>query len=574
MAGLQLSGLSSGIDWKSIVDQLMSVEQAPVTRLQTEKATNEKRASALSTLETKFSSLYTAANALSVSGLYSRRSTTFGTSSTTWSASAADATAAGTYKFNVTQLATNSSLKGASNIGQAIAADGNLTDLTIANLPTSTAITAGSFTVNGKIVTVATSDKFEDVLARIGSLTGNDVVATYDSTNDKVKLTAASGKTIVLGATNDTSNFLQAMKLFNSDSATAISSSSALGALDTTDTLATARLNTALADQNADGTGSFSINGVNIDYDVDTDTLSTIMSRINASTAGVTAAYDSVNDSISITNTKTGDTGFSLSDTTGNLLGALGLTSASATLTRGKDALFTLNDGGVLRSSSNTITGDSSGIAGLSVTASSLGEQTITVAADTAAATTAIEDFIAKFNDVQDYIEEQTKTTTSSSGKVTTSTLTNNREVQSWTRKLRAIAFEAFSGDVDRISDMGIDFTTATNKLAIKDSSALTTALRDQSSAVNAFFTTNTTGFSARFKSYIDTTIGSGSTPGLLDNQTTSLTAANTSLDKQIADINRRLEQQRSVLESSFIAMETAQSKANNIMTQLSKSFS
>ena len=45
------------------------------------------------------------------------------------------------------------------------------------------------------------------------------------------------------------------------------------------------------------------------------------------------------------------------------------------------------------------------------------------------------------------------------------------------------------------------------------------------------------------------------------------------SIDDQIAAIERQLEQQRELLTSSFIAMETAQSSYNNMQTQLTKSF-
>ncbi len=551
----------------------MAVEQAPITRLQAEQNTNTKRASALGILDTKLTSLQAAATALSAAGLYSKRSATLSSSASTWTASASDSTAVGSYNFNVTQLATASRFNGASNIGRAIAPDGDLTGLTMATLHTANAVTAGTFTVNGKTVTIAASDSFSDVLARIGTATGGDVTATYNSTTDKLELAAAPGKTIILGAANDSSNFLTAMRLSNADGATSLASADSLGAVNKNAALSSSRLTAALDNPNGDGTGSFKINGVSIDYDTDTDSLSTILGRINSSKAGVTATYDSTNDRINITNTSTGDLGFSFEDTTGNLLSALGVTSGTTTLTRGKNAQFTLNDGGTLTSTSNTLTSASTGIDGLSVTANSTGALTVTVAADTATARSKLDEFILKFNDVQDYIDEQTKIT-SVNGKVTTSTLTSNREVQDWSRKLRQMAFAAFDGDVKRMTDLGIDFTSGTNKLAVTNSTKLTAALKDQSQGVEAFFSTKTTGFSARFDSFLNNTLGSGTITGSLDKQTELLTSANKSIDTQIADINRRLAQQRSVLESAFIAMEQAQSKSNSILAQLSKSFS
>jgi flagellar hook-associated protein 2 len=73
------------------------------------------------------------------------------------------------------------------------------------------------------------------------------------------------------------------------------------------------------------GNGSFAVNGVSIAYNVNTDSLSTILSRINASSAGVTAAFDSLNDRVVFTNKTTGDLGLNLSEAAGGLVDALGL---------------------------------------------------------------------------------------------------------------------------------------------------------------------------------------------------------------------------------------------------------
>src|SRR5690606_35672021 len=94
----------------------------------------------------------------------------------------------------------------------------------------------------------------------------------------------------------------------------------------------------------ADGKGSFTINGVSIDFDVDADSLSTVLARINASSAGVTASFDSASDRVVLTNKSTGDLGISLSEAAGGLLGALGLTNGT-TFTAGENAAFTVNGG-------------------------------------------------------------------------------------------------------------------------------------------------------------------------------------------------------------------------------------
>src|SRR6266545_3109712 len=69
-----------------------------------------------------------------------------------------------------------------------------------------------------------------------------------------------------------------------------------LGAADINAVLASSRLQTAITA----GGGAFTINGVQISYTA-SDSISSIVSRINASSAGVTASYDSTADQLKLT---------------------------------------------------------------------------------------------------------------------------------------------------------------------------------------------------------------------------------------------------------------------------------
>ena len=549
--GLQVAGLASNFDWKSFVDQIMEVERTPAARLEKEKSTNNQKVGLLATLGTRLTSLQEAAQALQSTTLFGKRTATLSSSSSTWSAAAATSTATGSYKFSVSQLATAATLKGASDVGSALnPSSDDVSGLTLANLPLAQAVTAGTFTVNGAQVTVALTDSLEDVFDAISTATGGDVTASYDHSTDKVTLVSTDGS-LMLGAANDTSNFLRALKLGNNGTTT-VESSAQLGSLKTSATLSNANLATAISGTNSDGTGEFTVNGVAISYDVDTDTISTVLERINDSTAGVSATYDSVNDRVVLANTSTGDVGISVSDTTGNLLAALGLTSGT-TFTRGDNAEFTLNDGSTLTSLSNTLDESVHGIAGLSVTAKSETTETVTIAADTSAMKTKIEDFIKSYNEVQSFIETNTKVSADAKGNVTAATLAGNREIQDWARSLRSMAFAAVSGvsgSITRINDLGIDFVSGSNELEIEDDSALEDALADATTDVEEFFTLASTGFSEKFDSYIEGLVEDN------DDQRERINDANTSIDEQIAAIERRLEQQRSIMESAFIAMD------------------
>jgi flagellar hook-associated protein 2 len=76
-----------------------------------------------------------------------------------------------------------------------------------------TAVTAGTFTINGVQFTVdPTTQNLNNMLTNINNSSAG-VVATYDSAHDQVILTSKSTgpQSIALGSANDTSNFLQAV---------------------------------------------------------------------------------------------------------------------------------------------------------------------------------------------------------------------------------------------------------------------------------------------------------------------------------------------------------------------------
>lgn len=562
-SSLQVAGLASNFDWKSFTDQIMDLERAPANRLESEKAANVTKVNLLSTLGTRIEALQDAVEAISAASLFGKRTATSGAATGAWGATAATDTAVGSYKISVSQLATTARLQGANDVGKKLATSSDVSGLTLANLPIGQAVTAGTFTVNGAQVTVALTDSLEDVFDAIATATGGDVTADYDTATDKITLTSTNGD-VMLGAANDTSNFLRALKLGNNGTDT-VTSSGKLGTVKTAATLAGANLGTAITAVNGSGDGSFTINGTAIDYNVNTDTLTAVLKRINDSDAGVSATYDAVNDRVVLANETTGDLGISVSESAGGLLGALGLT-AGTTFTRGQNAEFTLNGGDTLSSASNDLDVSAHGIAGLTVTVDAEEEQTITVAADASAMRSKLESFVSKFNDVQSFIETYTKVSTDSKGKVTAAALSGNREIQDWARSLRTLAFAAvggLSGGISRLNDLGIDFKAATNELEIEDDAALDDALETSTAAVAEFFTTAGTGFAAKLEAFAEK-IGEQNSE-----QQTRINKSNTGIDEQVAAIDRRLAQQRALLESAFIAMETAQSKIKQQQTAL-----
>jgi flagellar hook-associated protein 2 len=572
MAGLQLSGLASGFDWKSFVDQIVSYERAPAARMQSDIAANQLKLTSLTGVENRVNDLRAAVKALNADDVFGARSAA--SASSGWSVSAGSTATSGSYLFEVTRRATAARWLGSDSIAAPLAPTNDVSGVTVATLGTATTPSAGVFTVNGKRVEVGLADSLQDVFASIASATGGEVSASYDVGADLVTL-SGSGP-IVLGSATDTSNLLAALRLSNNGGAT-ITSSGRLGAVSTSSVLANARLANAVPAADAEGKGTFSINGVSIAYDLNADSLSALLARVNASAAGVSASFDAAANRVVLANNTTGDLGFSIDEPAGGLLAALGLTTGGgATLSRGQSALYSVNGGPSLASQTNTFTAETHGIDGLSVTPdSSASTSTVTVGVDTARGRARINTFISAFNSLQDYVESQTKVT-SANGKVTTATLSDNREVQAWASQLRSAAFSSvpgLEGAIARLDHLGIDFTGTTSTLSIKDSAKLDAALRDRPAEVGAFFRQASTGLNARFETLFTSYVGTFGGAGLLGGQRTGLTNQNTSLTQQISDLDRRLEQRRAQLEAGFIAMERAQSTIQQMQSQLTRAF-
>ncbi|MBN2695379.1 flagellar filament capping protein FliD [bacterium] len=149
---------------------------------------------------------------------------------------------------------------------------------------------SATFTINNVAITLNDIDNItmNDALAMInGSKAG--VTATYDSINDRFMLTSnTTNSAISLGANSDNSNFLTSTKLSLSSGGTAYNSSST-SSIDTNKALYLANLGATVSN------GTFSINGVSI-YVNQNDSLNGVIEKINNSSAGVIASYDTSTD--------------------------------------------------------------------------------------------------------------------------------------------------------------------------------------------------------------------------------------------------------------------------------------
>jgi len=575
-SSLSIAGLASGMNWATIVTELATVERAPETQWENQETTINDELAAYSTITTDLTTLQLDAETLMDKSFFNTVSASSSDSSVV-TASASSGAPTGTYTFDISQLATESTLKGTTLVAAALDASGDASSVTIGSAPFATSVTAGTFTVDGDQVTIATTDSLETVFEAIATATSNKVSASYDASTDKITLSSSSA--ITLGSSADTSNFLSVAQLYNDNGGSTantgtVTSTSALGHVDISATMSSANLTTAITGDSS-GSGKFSINGVSFTYDLNTDTIQDVLNNINESAAGVSAAYDSNENRFVLTNTSTGDSGISVADVTGNFLTATGL--SSGTLSEGKNLIYTLNGNSQeIESTSNTIDDTSSGITNLSVTAVAAGTATVTVAADTSTISTAIQQYVSDYNTLQKYIAGEQAITTATDGTVTPGTLTGDSDTTEVSESLRSLMnsvedVTGSSGAVTQLADLGFESNGDDNTISLTDSSKLTSMLEEHLSDVAALFSDSTSGLATQLNTYVYNTISSD---GSLPTRTADLTGQETSIETQISNLETKIGNDTTEWDSEFSAMETAESQANSELTYISQEVS
>jgi flagellar hook-associated protein 2 len=563
---LGISGLASGFDWQSLISQLVTVERAPEQLLRNQQTALQQQNSALGSLKTELGLLQGKAALLQDPSFFDSRAATT-TNSALATATAAAGTGLGTYNFVVSQMASAAVLRGNTGAGAPLSPTDDVSALTLSAASFATAVTPGIFTVNGKQITITASDTLQSVFTQISTATGGSVAAAYSTAADKITLTSASE--IILGSATDTSNFLQAAKLNNTGTGT-ISSAGQLGTAKLSGAMNQANLATAISDGGS-GAGAFTINGVTINFSATADSLGDVIKRINDSTAGVVAAYDSVSNRFSLTDKAAGDVGIAVQDVTGNFLAATGL--AGGTLNHGKNLQYTLNGGPQLTSLTNVIDTAGSGLGGLQVTVSGPGSFDVTVASDSNKIKTGITDFVTEYNKVQSLITTQTASSTDAKGKVTAGVLAGNQDTESLSMSLRDLVNSSatgLSGALQRLDSLGFVSNGHDDTLSTADLTGLDRALASNLSGVKDLFTHASTGLGVKLNDYLNRTIGDS---GSLVTHQANLTSQSAAIDTQIANMEKQIQQYQQQLTNEFVAMETAQAQVNQQLTFLQQSF-
>ena len=561
MAGVfQIGGLVSGLDSAKIIDTLMQVERRPLDQLQTQQQRLKDRKDALAALNDKLVVLRSKITNLMLSTTTQARTASSGDPSVA-TATAAPNTAIQSFSLNVSQLATKTSVASAGAIGQPVDST-----VPLASAGSGIAPTAGTFSLNGTSISVdPATDSLDDVVATINA-SGAGVFAAV--VGNGLQLTSNAGP-ITVGSLADTSNFLAAVKLDASpsvyDGVTTWTNTStgSIGTVQPTATLANARLNTGLLPPPSPA-GTFTINGVAINWDSSTDSLNTIISRINSANAKVTASYDPASDTVTLKATNTGAASIALVDVSGNLLDALGLASAPQNL--GKNAEYSIDGGPTQYSTSNLV---SNAVPGVTLSLKAPGTTTIGVQQDVAAAVNGVKDFVTAYNEALDLVRKNTAVDpTTKKGSI----FTGDSMVQGVEMRLRAVLNTAAPGlttytslPAIGLSSGAIGSTPGSTNAMVLDEAKLTAALNADPAAVTSLLQ-SPTGPVANLKNYLFSVT---SFTGPLNFGQQSADRQITDLDSRIGAFQRRLDMRQQALERKFNNLETAMAKLQAQSTQL-----
>jgi flagellar hook-associated protein 2 len=604
------------MDWKTTVDQLMQIEQVPQDTLKKKQALVTKTQSAYDTLKSNLTALKNAAFALQtgLTGFPRTASVTANVTSTTASdatATTSSGAAIGNYRVNVTSLGTASKLTGvaaAAKPTQAAASGMTLRQF---------GVTAGSVTINGTKYDIVDADLDHSLEMFFGLSGGGTTFGAGTPANFRASvagpsdpaglmegtlkleagnLSAPSGPSgFSVGAPGDTSNFMAALGLSYNSNLSALPTPGTSHAT-YTQVMPPAALGTVALSGLVNGsnfaTENLLINGVSVGSFGGNSTLGSVISAINSNpTTGVTASVDATTGKLVLTGSALGRTSISLSNPGGNLLTALGLGTGSSFVEGGgmKYDLYSNSSLVVSQASSDTSTVDLSqyGFGPTKVAVSNTGDFMVRVSSSGADYKTKISTLISAYNDLKQTLEDSTKITVGSDGKVSASVFSNRADINNLLSTIKSKIYSQVSDSTggtinssyNTAGKIGLGFDSA-GKMQISDSTKLDAALANNPSFVDSLFNLNknvTTslapenqGIATRIYNITNSMVSTG---GLILTAKASLTTQNTRLQSQIDSMTRTLAQQRASLERSFIAMEQAQSRYQSMTSQLTNAF-
>ena len=464
---------------------------------------------------------------------------------------------------------------------------------------------AGGGSTTTATINVGTSDKISDIVAsintylrgavnvpssgpnagiNIGGLGLTNATATFS--NGRITVSNYNGS-IAFGSdgTQYGNSLLSTLKLPTTATGSPAASSGDITSTKRTYTAssaattvsATATLDTALG---LTGSSEFRINGTVITWDATTDTISTIVSRINSSGAGVLASFDSLTGKMSLQNRTTGAVGISIDDNYSNgnydLTDALKLTAnggnADAPVTSlGQNARYSINGGPLQTSTSNTVTRAISGVT-LNLAGTLNTTATVSIGQDTTAAVANVKTFVTAYNDALKWVQDNTKVDAATK---TRGDFAGDAMIEGIMNRLRAVVNTAASGLTTTykslpslgLSSGAVGSAVGSTTSLVLDETKFTDALTANPEAVQNLFGASG-GPLDSLKSYL---ISATSYSGMLNSSQTSADTQLRDLDRRITDMQQRLDQKQAALQKKYSDLEATLSKLQAQSSSLSQ---
>lgn len=389
---MRIVGLTSGMDIDKIVSDLMKAERAPQIALKQKKDLLNYKTSLYREVNTKISALREALNSIRFSsGLTGLKATA---SNTDISVISNSSSSKSSYTMKVLELASpavTSGTEGVSTFGleggsySSSAIVKGVNDklvMTVDNQAKVITLKEGNFTIDEMKENLQKDIDAQFGANRVSVVVNGDKLSlepkTSSTNKPQISVNEYNGGLAALGFSEGQSYRLNLRMTMDQVAQS--------GKLDNSQALSTS--------------GEFIVNGISIKYD-ETDTLQSIMNKVNSSQAGATMNYDSVNNKFVFKNRATGaSSNLSIENVSGNLLEMLKVPTGTNSGTDSKVII----DGEEKTFPTNSINFDGMTI---QLNKASAEDVTINITGDTDAVVEKIKKFVSVYNDLMELVNTQ-----------------------------------------------------------------------------------------------------------------------------------------------------------------------
>ena len=563
---ISFSGLASGLDTSSWVEALVSVKQSKVTSLQKDLQAVQTKKSTLTATRSTVSALRTAIEKITdkkFGGTYDlfSKNSAISSNEDIFTATASTSAVKQTYNISVQKLAT---MTKATSLNSASTIADDSTKLS------GLGITAGKLTVyvDGLKNTIEIEDG--DTISNLKSdLAAVGINANIDEDGKLILNSSVSGKSIHIGATTDTTNFVSITGMDAQEDGSYASSVSLYKAnASTVLTSEDSGFNTRIT------AGTFTIGNAVFTIGENT-TLADIVTQINNNDeAQVSAYWDDTTGKLSLTSTKEGSAYINIEAGTSNFTDVMGFTETTRdgdnnilsqimyinAQTLGENAQFTIN-GTAMTSTSNTVTSDVSRLNGVTITLKKVSAEddvdlTLRVEQDSSSLVDAVKNFISAYNDTINKIEEVTAKGADLQRESSLTSLMNTlRNYANGSNSSNGGAYRLLSqiGISTMQANSGDNLSTATNTLEF-DEDAFINALEEDPASLEALIG-DENGVFGMMESAIETSLKAVS--GYFDVKQSTFDSEITKAQEKVKKQQDKISAYKAQLEKKFSAMET-----------------